>query len=93
MDIIKRAGVAITPAALESCIDTHLKTQSCVLGLTHETLGQEPFAIAKNLNGKTKEEITEHVLEMFGKDYALGGIATLSELEMVGFPVNATGRS
>lgn len=38
-DIIKRAGISITPAALESCLDSYLKGQTSVLAVPHETLG------------------------------------------------------
>jgi len=91
-DIIMRAGIPITPAALESCLDSYLEGQTSVLAIPHETLGQEPFAVVRDLNGRTKADAYQQVLDLFGKDYALGGVATLEELGLTDFPLNATGK-
>ncbi|KAK5092222.1 hypothetical protein LTR70_001970 [Exophiala xenobiotica] len=87
-DIIKRAGILITLAALESCLDG----QTSVLAVPHETLGQEPFAITRDLNGKTNGDVHRQVLDIFGRNYALVGVAMLGELGMADFPLNATGK-
>lgn len=91
-DIVKRAGIPITPAALESCIDTFLQSQSSVVALPHEQLGQEAFAVVKSLNGKSKDDVRKQVEDLFGKDYVLCGFATLEELGLQEFPLNATGK-
>lgn len=91
-DIIKRAGIPIAPAALESVIDTFLQTQSSVLGIQDKVLGQVPFAVAQSLNGKTVEEVKQQVVDVVGKDYAIAGISTLDELGLSAFPLNATGK-
>lgn len=91
-DIIKRAGVGITPAAIESALDGYLKTQTSVIGVPHETLGQEPFAVVKDLNGRSKEQVIDFVFVTFGKDSPLRGIATLSDLGFSHWPLGSTGK-
>lgn len=38
------------------------------------------------------EQIEQRVLDLFGKDYALGGVATLQQLGLDDFPLNSTGK-
>ncbi|KAI5359126.1 putative AMP-dependent synthetase/ligase, ANL domain, AMP-binding enzyme domain superfamily [Septoria linicola] len=91
-DVIKRAGIPITPAALENCIADFTGSTTCVLGLPHELLGQVPFAVVEDLQGKTVEELKREVLDKFGKDYVLEGVATFQELGLKEWPLNATGK-
>lgn len=91
-DVIKRSGVPITPAALESCIEKFTGSQTSVIAWPHPVLGQEPLVVLKALNGKTEDEIKQQVLDMFGKEYALGPVTTLEQLGRQGFPLNATGK-
>jgi 4-coumarate--CoA ligase len=56
----------------------------------HPVVGHEPFAVLGSYNGKTQEQVKEHVRSVFGKDYALGGLASLKELGLLEFPVNQT---
>ena len=91
-DIIKRAGLSITPAALESCIASYTGATTCVVAVAHAELGQEPYAVVSDLNGKTVDQVSAHVLEMFGRDYALAGVAQLSALGLESFPLNASGK-
>lgn len=91
-DVIKRSGVPITPAALESCIEKFTGSQTSVVAWPHPVLGQEPLVVLKALNGKTEDEIKQQVLDMFGKDYALGTVVTLEQLGKQEFPLNATGK-
>lgn len=58
--------------------------------MTHPVVGHEPFAVLGSYNGKTQEQINEHVRSVFGEDYALGGLASLKELGLLEFPVNQT---
>ena len=58
----------------------------------HSILGQEPLVVLKDLSGKTENEIKERVIEMFGKDYALGPVLTMKQLGLENFPLNATGK-
>lgn len=55
-DIVRRAGTRITSAALESCIDLYLKSQTCVLAVTYGTLGKGSLAIVKDLIRKMQGE-------------------------------------
>lgn len=47
----------------------------------------------RDLDDKTKGDVHQQVLDMFGRDYALGGVATFAELGMADFPLNATGKA
>lgn len=58
--------------------------------MSHPLLGQIPFAVLSSLNGKTEEEIKNHLLRTFGNDYALGGLCTLEDVGLSEFTVNAT---
>ena len=91
-DVIKRAGIPITPAALESCIAVYTDSTTSVLAWPHQTLGEVPFAVVESLNGRTAEDVREQVLQTFGKDYALEGVVTLAQLGMEQWPLNATGK-
>ena len=91
-DIIKRGGLGITPAALETCLANFAETDACVLPVPHPELGQEPFAVVRERNGKTDEGIKHRVVETFGSDYALAGVASLDELGLTDFPLNATAK-
>ena len=46
----------------------------------------------KNLDGKTEDQVKEQVLDLFGKDYALGAVVSLKQLGLDDFPINATGK-
>lgn len=63
-----------------------------MIGVPHPILGQEPFAIVKTFGDKSEAETTQHILDLFGKDYALGGAVSLEQLGLDAFPLNATGK-
>ena len=44
----------------------------------------------RETNGKTETQIKDHVRAVFGSACALGGVATLEQLQLKDFPVNAT---
>ena len=56
----------------------------------HHVLGSEPFAVLSSFNGKSAAEIKAHVRTAFGRNYALGGLASLMQLGLQEFPVNST---
>jgi len=56
----------------------------------HHVLGAEPFAVLSSYNGKSEAQIKDHVRAVFGRDYALGGMAELKQLGLIEFPVNQT---
>ncbi|KAE8552287.1 hypothetical protein EYB25_006181 [Talaromyces marneffei] len=60
-DMIKRAGVGIMPAALESSIAAFTGSQTVVVPVTHPVVGHEPFAVLSSYNDKTQEQIKERV--------------------------------
>ena len=91
-DIIKRAGVSITPAAIEGALQKYTGSQVAVLAVAHVTLGQEPFAIVGSFAGKSVEDLKQRVIDVFNKDFALAGACEIAELGLAEFPLNATGK-
>ncbi|KAH6843310.1 putative amp dependent CoA ligase [Chaetomium sp. MPI-CAGE-AT-0009] len=89
-DVIRRAGVALMPAALESSIEAFVGVPATVVAIPHYALGDEPFAVLGSLKGKTETQVKSHVRAVFGKDCALGGLASLDQLGLVEFPLNPT---
>lgn len=109
-DMIKRAGVGIMPAAIESSIEAFTGAQvsrvppfqdqlifidcmfvkTIVVPVTHHVLGAEPFAVLTSYNDKTEGQIKDLVRAVFGRDYGLGGLASLKQLGLVEFPLNPT---
>ncbi|CAK3806586.1 4-coumarate-- ligase 2 [Lecanosticta acicola] len=91
-DVVKRAGVPLAPAAIESCIQNFTGAQVSVVAWPHVTLGAEPMAILDGMHGKTQDEIKQEVLSRFGEAYTMGPIVTLKQLGLEEFPSNATGK-
>jgi hypothetical protein len=46
--------------------------------------------VVSSYNGKSQEQIRNRIREALGKDYALGGIASLDQLGLLDFPLNST---
>jgi len=44
------------------------------------------------MGSKTEAQIQQHVLDLFGKDYALAGAVGLQQLGLEDFPLNPTGK-
>lgn len=61
-----------------------------MIPIVHPVVGFEPFAVLASFSGKTEDQIKQHVRDVFGKDYALGGLASLKDLGLLEFPVNQT---
>ncbi|KAH9828157.1 4-coumarate--CoA ligase 2 [Teratosphaeria destructans] len=89
-DVIIRGGVNVVPAALEDCINGFTGGQSSVIGTSSAMYGHEPFAVLDTFGGKNEEEVKQRVRDLFGAAYALGGVATLEQLDLDCFPVNST---
>ncbi|KAK8022711.1 hypothetical protein PG993_013478 [Apiospora rasikravindrae] len=90
-DMIRRAGVVVMPAVIESSIESFLGVQTVVVPVPHHVLGAEPFAVVSSYGeGKTEAEIKAHVRSALGRDYALAGLASLKQLGLVEFPLNQT---
>ena len=64
--------------------------KTIVVKAPHHVLGAEPFAVLNSYDGKTEVQIKDHVRAVFGKDYALGGLASLKQLGVIEFPLNPT---
>ena len=69
---------------------TAMPFKTSVVAVPHPALGHEPFAVLENLNGKSEEEIKEHVLHEFGENYVLRGAVSLKQIGLYKFPINAT---
>ncbi|KAK7937300.1 4-coumarate--CoA ligase 2 [Apiospora aurea] len=90
-DMIRRAGVIVMPAVIESSIESFLGVQTVVVPVPHHVLGAEPFAVVSSYgDGRTEGQIKEHVRAALGRDYALAGLASLKQLGLVEFPLNQT---
>ncbi|KAK8091563.1 hypothetical protein PG997_001924 [Apiospora hydei] len=90
-DMIRRAGVIVMPAVIESSVESFLGVQTVVVPVPHHVLGAEPFAVVSSYgDGKTEAQIKEHVRAALGRDYALAGLASLKQLGLVEFPLNQT---
>ena len=64
--------------------------KTIVVAIAHPVVGSEPFAVLSSYNGKTSTEVKDHVRAVFGPGYALSGLASLKQLELVDFPLNQT---
>ena len=67
-----------------------MSVKTIVVPAPHHVLGAEPFALLSSYNGKTETQIKDYVRVVFDRDYALGGLASLKQLGLVTFPLNAT---
>jgi hypothetical protein len=67
-----------------------VSVKTIVVPAPHHVLGAEPYAVKSSYNGKTEAQIKDHVRAVFGRDYALGGLASLKQLGLVEFPLNPT---
>ena len=63
-----------------------------MIGIRHPILGREPFAVISDFGNTTEQQIKQHVIEVFGTDYALGGVASLQQMGFRDFPLNSTGK-
>ena len=63
-----------------------------MFGIPHPEYGHEPYAVVKQFGSKTEDQVKQQVIDLFGKDYALGGICALQQLGLTEFPLNATGK-
>ncbi|QIW94780.1 hypothetical protein AMS68_000298 [Peltaster fructicola] len=87
-DIIKRAAIPITPAVLETTLAAYTSAVVAVIGIDHPVLGAEPYAILSSFQDKTENDLKSEVVEVLGKDYAIGGAVTLKQLGYDDWPVN-----
>src|SRR5690349_585908 len=88
-----RPAVLVAFAIPQSCIDSYLdsclRSQKCVLALSHEALGHESFTVVKTFHVGTKYDVHKHVVDTFELVYSLEGVPVLSELELTDIPVNS----
>lgn len=62
------------------------------MAVTHPELGQEPYAVLSDFNGKTVDELKAHLIEQLGQAYVLGGAVDLKTLGISQMPLNPTGK-
>ncbi|KAI8623046.1 acetyl-CoA synthetase-like protein [Xylariaceae sp. FL1651] len=89
-DAIRCGGKVIMPATLESCIENFTGAHTCVVAVPRPALGCEPFAVLSTLNGFTEDQIRDHVVEMLGDAYSLGGVVSLAQIGLAAYPISAT---
>ncbi|KAL2859780.1 class I adenylate-forming enzyme family protein [Aspergillus lucknowensis] len=88
-DMIRTKGSAkstakgVMPAPVESCLE-RFASQTCVVNV------DGPFAVLESFSGRSEAQIRRHVVRSLGKQYTLRGVASLQQLGMSTFPVNAT---
>lgn len=98
--IFKRASVPINPLALERNIASFLangggiynEQMVCVVPVPLQTLGHVPFAVISSFAGKSKQEIVDNNLQVFGDAYALADVVELKGLGIDAWPINAAGK-
>lgn len=56
----------------------------------HPVSSTQPIAVVDSFVNASAEQVKQHVRVALGKDFALGEVVCLKQLELVGFPVNAT---
>ena len=66
--------------------------QAVVFGVDHPVYGAEPWTVLGSFNDKTEADVKQHILDKFGKDYALGGAVSLTDLGYTAMPLNTTGK-
>ncbi|KAF3023684.1 hypothetical protein E8E14_013665 [Neopestalotiopsis sp. 37M] len=88
--ITSSTGAMIMPALIESCIEKYTNAQVSVVAISSAKQGYRPFAVVSDLNGRLCDQINTEVKWVLGEEYALAGVATLKQLELDAFPVNAT---
>jgi hypothetical protein len=69
---------------------TQSLNQVSVVAIPSAKQGYRPFAVVSDLNGRLCDQINTEVKWVLGEEYALAGVATLQQLELDAFPVNAT---
>ncbi|KAJ5448544.1 AMP-dependent synthetase/ligase [Penicillium cf. griseofulvum] len=87
-DAIQKGGKIIMLAAVESCLEKYTEGQAAVVA--YPTIDPKPIAVLSDLTGKTEDQIRSHVVDILGQDYWLDRILSLQQIELSGFPVNAT---
>lgn len=92
-DVVKRGGVPISPAALQSALNQEFGVVVEIIGLPSDRYGEVPWAVTKELSGTTSDAGMQRcVLDNFGHEYALEGVISLKQLGFEDFPINATGK-
>ena len=90
-DIIKRKGIPIPPAAIESCLNRHSGMTQC-FGIPDPILGENPIAVVRSTDGSDERTLKKVVVDTMGPDFALGHVLTLEKLGFSDWPVNETGK-
>lgn len=95
-EIIKVAGVGLSPGAIEALLIRHSGIGEAVaFGIPHEDYGSVPVAVVKASDaGKvpTLQELNEIMLRERTKEYELAGVYELHDLGFQAWPVNSSGK-
>lgn len=92
-DVVKRAGIPISPAALQSALIERFGVVVEIIGLPSEKYGEVPWAIVRDISGESGEaDMQKCIVDSFGQEYCLEGVLSLKQLGFDDFPINATGK-
>ena len=93
-DMIIRAGMNISPSAIENILDQVEDLTSQVVGIPDDVAGEVPVAVVKMVNRRnvSKTLLQEIVIRNLGANFALERVIDLRDLGIVDFPRTATGK-
>ncbi|PIA99677.1 4-coumarate--CoA ligase 3 [Cercospora beticola] len=85
-------GTLIMPSSIENCLQEYLGTQVCVVAIPHTVHGNRPVAIVANMGTHSPSAAIDHVQQVLGPVYTPDHLLCLHDLELMKFPLNATGK-
>ncbi|KAK5171908.1 uncharacterized protein LTR77_003545 [Saxophila tyrrhenica] len=86
-DIIKKVGISLSPAVIESVLNSREGVQASVFGMPDPRYGEVPVAVVRD---KPSEDLKRVVVDKLGSEHALQDVVTLEELGLESFPYNQT---
>jgi 4-coumarate--CoA ligase len=89
-DIIKKTGVSLSPAVIESVLNAVEGINVAVMGVPSAEYGEVPAAVLKD--PYDHEEVKRIVRDKLEPEYALDSVVTLADLGLTEFPINQTGK-
>lgn len=88
-DIIKKTGISLSPAVIESVLNAIDGVEAAVIGIPDAEYGEVPMTIVKH---QPTVDLQGVVLDKLGPDHALQSVVTLADLGLAEFPINQTGK-
>lgn len=92
-DVIKKSGITLSPAIIESAIKSKYPVKAVAFGVPHPVFGEVPCAVLKWFGEKkSTDEVMKAVEGALGPEYALGQVLELQELGMQEFEMTSTSK-